>query len=244
MPRLEDDAASRRRSAFELLLGLSILGVILAIGGYLVVSRSGADETVSSFEDIMARLEALERGDGAGVLLKTSAQGPIELPKGEYLIIDAGALGLSNDDGERTPDTEFPGEQPIAVSIRRAAGDATVGDSIAVEPTAEGLAALVLYGLPLLGFVAIPEDGRYSVTLGARPGATETAAVRPTTLALLPSTREEFEASRGFVRSVVTAVFGACGVVVGPIVAIACGIPALIVRFRRGGANARQYDGS
>ena len=41
-----------------------------------------------------------------------------------------------------------------------------------------------------------------------------------------------------------TAVFGACGVVVCPIVAIACGIPALIVRFRRGCANARQYDGS
>jgi hypothetical protein len=30
MPRIEDDAASRRRSAFELLLGLAILGVILA----------------------------------------------------------------------------------------------------------------------------------------------------------------------------------------------------------------------
>ena len=95
--------------------------MILAIGGFLVVSRSGADETVASFEDIMARLEALEKGDGAGVLLKTSAQGPIELPKGEYLVIDAGAPGLSNDDGERTPDTEIPGEQPIAVSVLRAA---------------------------------------------------------------------------------------------------------------------------
>jgi hypothetical protein len=244
MPRLEDDAAFRRRGAFELLLGLSILGVILAIGGFLLLSRSDADETVSSFGDIMDRLEALQKGDGAGVLIQTSAQGPIELPKGEHLIIDASVFGLSSNDGEPTPDTEHFGEPLITVSIRRAAGDATVGDPIAVEPMAEGLAALVVHRLPLLGLVAIPEDGRYSVTLGARPGATETAAVRPTTLALLPSTREEFEASRGFMRSVVTAVFGACGVVVGPIVAIACGIPALIVRFRRGGANARQYDGS
>ena len=122
------------------------------------------------------------------------------------------------------------------MSIRRAADDAAASRPIVVEPAADGVSGLLLYGLPLLGFVEIPEDGRYTVTPEARAGAQPTAAVQPTTLALLPSTREEFEASRSFMRSVVTAVFGACGVVVGPIVAIACGIPALIVRVRRGGA--------
>ena len=240
MPRPEDDADSNRRSAFELLLGLSILGVILAIGGFLVVSRSGADETIYTFEDIMERLQALEKGEGAGVLIETSAQGPIELPKGEYLIVDAGVLGLPRKSPDELSAAGTSQESATCVSIRRAADDATASTQIIVEPTADGVSGLLLYGLPLLGFVAIPEDGRYTVTPEARAGAQPTAAVQPTTLALLPSTREEFEASRSFMRSVVTAVFGACGVVVGPIVAIACGIPALIVRARRGAANARQ----
>ncbi len=240
MPRPEDDAESNRRSAFELLLGLSILGVILAIGGFLVVSRSGADETISSFEDIMNRLEALQKGEGAGMLVEIPAEGPVGLPKGEYLVIDDGLLNLSRDEAEPDSADETTGEPAVTVSIRRVADDAAAGKPIEVEPTADGVTAVLLHGIPLLGFTTIPEDGRYTVTLEARPGAPSPAAVRPTRLALLPSTREEFESTRSFMRSIVTAVFGACGLLVGPIVAIACGIPALIVRVRRGAANARQ----
>ncbi len=231
--RPEADHATRRRSAFELLLGLSILGVMLAIGGFLVVKRSGIERTVSSFDETLKRIETLERGEGPGVLVDTATPGPVEIAQGEYLIIDLGPDRTTRGATEAAPAAEDSGEPPFRVSIRRAADDDAPGTPVTVEPTSEGVRARLLHGFPLLGFAAIPEDGRYFVTPEPRAASQPAASLRPTTLALLPSTRDEFEGSRNFLHSLTMAVFGACGMLVGPIVAVACGVPALVVRFRR-----------
>jgi hypothetical protein len=238
MARPDDDHAIRRRSAFELLLGLSILGVMLAIGGFLVMERSGIERTISSFEETFERIGPLERGEGPGVLVDTATPGPVEIPQGEYLVVDLGPIRTTRGAAEAAPPAEDSDEPPFRVSIRRAADDDAPGTPVTVEPTSEGVRARLLHGFPLLGFATIPEDGRYFVTPEPRAASQPAASLRPTTLALLPSTRDEFERSRSFLRSMTMAVFGACGVIVGPIVAVACGIPALVVRLR--GARSRR----
>ncbi|MBI1304197.1 MAG: hypothetical protein GC172_10475 [Phycisphaera sp.] len=239
MARPDDDHATRRRSAFELLLGLSILGVMLAIGGFLVMERSGIEQTISSFEETFERIGPLERGEGPGVLVDTAMPGPVEIPQGEYLVVDLGPIRATRDAAEAAPPAEDSDEPPFRVSIRRAADGDAAGTPIAVEPTSGGVQARILHGFPLLGFTEIPTDGRYLVTPEPRDPSQPAASLRATTIALVPSTRDEFERSRSFLRSMVMAVFGACGVIVGPIVAVACGIPALVVRLRDASAKRR-----
>lgn len=233
MLRNAEDLASQRRSAFELLLGLAILGVILTIGGLLLAMRSGVERTASTVEGILQRLESLENGQSHGARIEPSAREPVELQAGEYLIIELGPSRSSSDNEEAETGKEVRWEEKHSVEIRRAADDGTVGEPLAVTPATGTDATDFLFDAPLLGFVSIPEDGRYAVTPVAGSDAALSAAARPTALALLPSTQDEFEAARIGMRSIAIAILGGCGMIVGPIVVIACGIPALVVRFRK-----------
>jgi len=209
--------APRRRgkAAVIVLAVLAVLSLLVAIAGTVAALGSGAG---LSFAALVRQAQGVAQGAD-----EFDCPGSIafEAKKGGALLL------LLPDSNGRVPDPKEG--TAFKVTVTDAAGGAVEVDMNEGQRMGGGQGQA-----ETLAFVEFPADGTYTIAVAANDGTT-TASV-----AVLPGTRDDFEALKNFAAAAGVGTIGGCSGVCGLVLALAFGIAALVVGLRK--PRPAEYD--
>ena len=201
-----------RRGAclFQLLAAFAVIGVLFTVGGIISMLTSGGLDAVA---DIQKSIDAF-------VADSKSFEAPgsidIELPAGGGII----AFTPDGRVGDKQIGTPPPSVNYI-VTIKDPAGapvkfEANTAPRSPASPFA------------LLGFFETKEKGLYNIQVSSANADDPHAAI-----AVAAGSQKQMEALLGSGLAILQGIGGSCSAACGVVLALACGIPALIMRKRR-----------
>jgi hypothetical protein len=199
----------RRGKAAVIVLGLlAALSLLIAAVGAIAAFRSGAGDSVAALvRQAQGIAEGAEEFDAPGSIAFDARKG------GAVLVLIPDAKGRVADPKQG---------KAFTVTVTDADGGTLEADMNQSPPMGNGQGQA-----ETLAFVEFPADGTFTIAVAPTDGTT-TARI-----AILPTTRDDFDALRNFAVSAGVGTIGGCAGVCGLGLALCFGIAALVVGLRK-----------